>query len=171
MENEHRGVHPRGGRVVGHGEGRFDADGLLQELPRSGRSNSFWQSGKTDTLRVDDLTRNMERRLANGMQLCSTCRPEAGSNPAPLRNRGSGLPPRPLWDRSASHAPPSPYRLAPVWTPVDVAQRESSSLPSWVCGFDSRRPLHFIGGRKGGTAYGLHGFSQKQGHCRAGKRV
>lgn len=104
MENEHRGVHPRGGRVVGHGEGRFDADGLLQELPRSGRTNSFWQSGKTDTLRVDDLTRNMERRLANGMQLCSTCRPEAGSNPAlsaigeavyPLGRCGTGRRPMP----------------------------------------------------------------------------
>lgn len=105
MENEHRGVHPRGGRVVGHGEGRFDADGLLQELPRSGRTNSFWQSGKTGTLRVDDLTRNMERRLANGMQLCSTCRPEAGSNPALSAIGEAVYPLGRMWYRSASHAP------------------------------------------------------------------
>ena len=65
-----------------------------------GQVNSFWQSGKTDILRVDDLTRNHGEALAVHL---SQIRPmtrrvlgQMGSrfDSCPLHNRGRGLPPR-----------------------------------------------------------------------------
>lgn len=106
-----------------------------------------------DSIEWEDLNRRCYAVATPGLvsDLAATCFPWSGwrdLNPRPLAPKASALPscatPRRYAAPSLARPAVASRRARRSRANAGVAQWQSPSLPSWPCGFDSRRPLHHV---------------------------